>query len=145
MRRIIPAGVMLAAAGYAAWVYIPRSESSGHPYVIDGDTLVINSKSFRLAGIDAEELSEPNGHRARRYLARLIGGYVVTCKVTGERSHNRYVARCRLPSGLDIGGAMVRSGHALDCERYSGGAYSPHEPPGIRKILISKPYCRRLP
>ena len=145
MRRMITAGVMLAAAGYAGWVYIPRGEYSGRPYVVDGDTLIINNKSFRLAGIDAEELSEPNGRAARRQLQMLIGGYVVTCKVSGARSYSRYVAHCRLPDGKDLGSAMVRSGYALDCERYSGGAYSPHEPPGIRKILISKPYCRRLP
>lgn len=116
------------------------SAITGNASVHDGDTLTIKGTSFRLAGLDAEELSEPNGYRARNALIKLIGGNVVSCYPTGEKSHNRMVAICKV-NDSDLAADMVRQGYALDCARYSKGRYAPLEPADIRRFLRSKPYC----
>jgi endonuclease YncB( thermonuclease family) len=40
-----------------------------------------------------------------------------------------------LSDGTDLAAEMVRSGHALDWRRHSGGRYRPLEPEGIRNRL----------
>jgi endonuclease YncB( thermonuclease family) len=122
---------------------------SGAARIIDGDTLVISSVHVRLAGIDAEELFEPNGPLARNQLVRLTEGFTVSCTL-GAWSYNRRIGVCRaqgLPLGvaepgqLTLNAAMVASGAALDCARYSGGMYRHLEPAGARDRLRQKPYC----
>jgi endonuclease YncB( thermonuclease family) len=115
----------------------------GAPSVHDGDTLTIQGQAVRLFGIDAEELDEPNGPRARDALRALVRGTShVRCELTGERTYNRVVGVCYTAAGEDLGEAMVRGGFALDCGRYSDYAYRPFEPMAIRRTLKQKPYCR---
>jgi micrococcal nuclease len=122
--------------------------TASQAYVVDGDTISIDRQHIRLAGIDAEELSEPHGEAARQHLVRLIGGDPVRCVFDGW-SYNRRVGVCSLvtPKPLGEGGtfelnaAMVRDGFALDCAHYSQGRYRRLEPVGIRLKLIQKPYC----
>lgn len=113
---------------------------TGYGFVTDGDTIRVEGIRIRLAGLDAEELKEPNGKRAKRALEILIDDRIVTCKLTGERSYDRYIGVCTV-AGLDIGLAMVEWGMALDCARYSGGRYRSYEPVNIRQTLLQKPYC----
>ena len=120
---------------------------SGPARVIDGDTLVIGGTHVRLAGIDAEELSERHGMESRGALIQLIGPSEVSCTDTGERSYGRTVAVCwtaeqhTKSKEASLNAEMVRLGFALDCARYSGGKYRVLEPEGIRTILKQKPYC----
>jgi endonuclease YncB( thermonuclease family) len=113
---------------------------SGQAIVVDGDTIIVENKYIRIAGIDAEEMTDKNGAYAKRGLLTIIGPNPVTCKVNGDRSHNRYVASCTV-NGIDLATEAVRYGYALDCARYSGSKHRFYEPEGIRKTLRQAPYC----
>ena len=116
---------------------------AGTPSVHDGDTLTINGQAVRLFGIDAEELDETNGPRAKDALRSLVKGVAyVRCQLSGEKSYNRMVGVCTTSEGINLNEAMVRGGYALDCARYSGGIYRQFEPMAIRNKLTQKPYCR---
>lgn len=124
-----------------ACVYISIcSTLVGHPHVHDGDTIYFDSNPVRLFGIDAEELSEPNGHVARHALKRIIANEIVTC-VPVSTSHHRIVAKCSTPTKVDLSLEMVRRGYALDCARYSQSKYRAYEAPDARIRLTQKPYC----
>src|SRR5882672_1358867 len=89
------------------------SSITGVPYVIDGDTIAVKSYHVRLEGVDAEELNEPYGPQAKAMLKFIIGRNRVTCKLTGERSYERYVGKCYLgPENMDfdIGRLIVTMG-----------------------------------
>ncbi len=116
------------------------SSISGAAYVIDGDTISINYQHIRLAGIDAEELDEPNGYAARAKLILLIRGRNVVCSLDGSRSYDRKVGTC-FAGATNLNAQMVASGYALDCAHYSKGLYATLEPSGVRQRLRSKPYC----
>ena len=115
---------------------------SGYVAVVDGDTIIVESRHIRLAGLDAEELNEPHGLAAKQRMIDLTRG-IISCQLTGERSYNRYVATCYTAAGVDLAAEMVRSGMALDCARYSNGKYRGLEPMGATGTLIQKPYCRQ--
>lgn len=123
---------------------------SGAASVHDGDTLYIqpspsgfgrtsNRQAIRLAGIDAEELDEPNGYAAKAHLILLIRGRPVTCALDGW-SYQRRVGTCTAGSD-SLNARMVADGYALDCAYYSKGIYATLEPSGVRQRLRSKPYC----
>jgi endonuclease YncB( thermonuclease family) len=93
---------------------------------IDGDTLrcanIADANGrVRIARIDAPEAGEPGGPEATRRLAELIDGYQVRCTQVDAfpwtsrfETHDRYgriVARCTA-AGVDLGQAMLASGHA---------------------------------
>jgi endonuclease YncB( thermonuclease family) len=112
---------------------------TGAATVHDGDTIYVNHQAIRLWGVDAEELSEPKGAAARNVLRDIIGTANVVCRPVGD-SHGRTVAKCTVGRD-DIGALLVIQGAALDCARYSGGAYRKLEPATSRGRLKQKPYC----
>jgi micrococcal nuclease len=112
----------------------------GPATVQDGDTIYVNHQAIRLFGVDAEELSEPNGIRAKLALRALIGEADVRCVLSGERSYSRLIARCYIGTA-ELNQSIIAAGWALDCRRYSGGIYRKDEPAGARAKLIQKPYC----
>lgn len=112
----------------------------GPAHVWDGDTLTVQGQAVRLAGIDAEELSEPHGFEARTHLDNLVAGKIVTCDWSGY-SYKRVVGVCYLPDRQSINARMVADGYALDCAHYSRGLYRSLEPAGARMKLIQKLYC----
>ena len=114
---------------------------SGPAYVVDGDTIRIDRQSFRLQGVDAEELSEPMGHAARAVMQGIVAGKTVRCEPDGTTSYNRIVARCFV-DGIDVAIPLIAGGWALDCPRYSHGRYRSYELPGSRDHLSQKGYCR---
>lgn len=116
----------------------------GQPTVIDGDTLRFGRETVRIFGIDAEELNETNGPRAREGLQSVVAesGYI-RCQKTGDTTHGRSVARCYVSIGHDVAAIMVSRGLVLDCARYSGGVYRRFEPVGVRSRLIQKRYCNQ--
>ena len=92
--------------------------------ITDGDTLRLGAQRIRLHGIDAPEMSTPDGEPARRHLARLVGSSPIRCRDTGERSYDRIVAQCWAADGRDLAAAMVEDGWAHDWPRFSGGRYA---------------------
>lgn len=114
----------------------------GSPYVVDGDTLRFVSQSVRLFGLDAEERNEPNGPIAAAGLRRIVASTAyIRCVPTGATTYRRVVAQCYTAEGQDVAALMVSQGLALDCPRYSRGAYSQYEPKGVRGRLAPKAYC----
>ena len=107
----------------------------GPCWVIDGDTIVIDNITIRLFGIDAPELDQPYGQKAKWALLQMCKGHVIRAVFDGNLSHDRSVATCYLPDGRDLSAEMVKYGMALDWPKYSGGRYRQYEQPEIRRIL----------
>jgi endonuclease YncB( thermonuclease family) len=80
--------------------------------------LTVAGVRVRLKGIDAPERDTPEGQAATAALARLVDGQTVTCELTGEQTRDRVVGYCFV-RGRDLQEAMVKSGHAAACPRYS--------------------------
>jgi micrococcal nuclease len=108
---------------------------TGPCHVIDGDTIVINRRHIRLAGIDAPELDHPFGQQAKWAMVKLCKGQVITARLKPELSHDRLVAECFLPDGRDLAAELVRAGLAIDWQKFSGGKYRAFETPDARKRL----------
>jgi micrococcal nuclease len=123
-----------------------REVLKGHCYVIDGDTIVINGTHIRLTGIDAPEMDQPWGKKAKFAMIALCKGKIVTAEIQEGLSYDRIVAKCSLPDGTDLSAALVEQGLALDWAKFSGGAYRHLEPDGVRKKLwrVRAKHERRL-
>lgn len=113
----------------------------GSPIAVDGDTLRFGRQYVRLWGVDAEELDEPNGPRARAILRDIVDGRHIKCTVVTIDNYGRSVGRCTVGS-IDVNREVIARGGALDCKRYSGGAFRSAEPSTSRTKLSQKPYCR---
>ncbi|NNJ69059.1 MAG: thermonuclease family protein [Boseongicola sp.] len=107
----------------------------GRCYVIDGDTISINSVPIRLAGIDAPELDHPYGQASKWAMVRITKGQIITARIAPEMSYDRTVAICCLPDGRDIAAELVKQGLALDWPLFSKGRYRQFEPDGVRRKL----------
>jgi endonuclease YncB( thermonuclease family) len=92
---------------------------SGPARVADGDTVVVAGTRVRLKGVDAAELGTARGEAARRAMIALVAGGTLTCKLTGEKTWGREVGYCFTSDGVDINRAIIESGAALACPRYS--------------------------
>lgn len=108
--------------------------------VRDADTIVVNGTPVRLQGVDAPELGTGAGRDARRWVVGFLAGKSIECQLTGERTHDRYVGVC-FANGEDIGAATIAAGHALDCQRFSGGRYRGLETPAGRSRIRRSSYC----
>lgn len=98
--------------------------------IVDGDTLhlkvdlgfdVTRSDSFRLYGINAPEMSTPEGKAARAWLVEILKDHptiVVTTHKDDREKYGRYLGTLWLGS-QNVNEAMVAVGHAVP---YSGGA-----------------------
>ena len=99
----------------------------GRAYVAEWDTIIVGSTLLRLAGIAVPETERGphslGGDAAIDALRHMIEGEVVTCSLTGGTTYGREVGNCTL-NELNIAEELVRAGHALDCTRYSAGAFA---------------------
>ena len=86
-------------------------------YITDGDTLWIRplhggrARKIRLDGIDAPEICQAYGVRARERLAAFVRGRQVRVMTRGRDDYRREMARVEL-QGQDIGAWMVVRGLA---------------------------------
>lgn len=127
MRENIAA--LAVAAGVIGYWAMPHAQDTlrGVPYVIDGDTIIVNGTHVRLAAIDAPETDQTCadatgqayrcGLLAASALEQEIAGRSVTCTQTDTDKYGRVVAYCVI-GGLDLGEFMVRAGMAVDYTRY---------------------------
>lgn len=135
MNRIVAALLTLALTSPAVADDTSRRIVGQVRHVHDGDTFFIGERKIRLWGMDAPEVKQTCGNaRGNRYacgvasrdfLSALTEGIYVSCIQRGT-SGNRIVASCEI-DGEDIGGSMVRAGHAVDAPKYSNRAYSSDE------------------
>lgn len=121
----------------------PNAAASSTYDVVDGDTLDVHGQRYRLEGVDAPELSDVTGYASKNALKRMIeqDGWV-SCKPTGDTTHDRKVAICGTAHIPDLGRALVVQGYALDCERFSGGRYALLEHRNARATQRRAPYCQ---
>lgn len=108
---------------------------AGPAKVVDGDGLVVDGVEIRLCGVDAPERREAGYLASTQSLAAIVKGRTVRCVPVGEGTpcdgrskrwnHGRLVAQCFLDDGRDVAAEQVRAGHAIDCDRFSGGHYAP--------------------
>lgn len=91
--------------------------------VVDGDTLKESGQRFRLWGLDAPEMSEAGGQRAKAELERLTLGEPLACNHMDTDRYGRPVVQCYLPDGRDLACEMIASGKATEWVHYSGGYY----------------------
>jgi endonuclease YncB( thermonuclease family) len=115
--------MLLAPSGHG------RMSFSGAARVVDGDTLEIDGRRVRLAGVDAPELAQtctggdgqslPCGQQVRVALSAFIGHGVVSCMEAGTDRFERTLARCRV-RGQDLGEWLVANGLAAAYAGQSG-------------------------
>lgn len=85
--------------------------------VVDGDSIELDGKTYRLYGIDAPDDGQicsdgwPAAYEAEAYLSQLVRGKTVTCLPIGLPQINMTNAICRA-DGVDLGAAMVTGGMA---------------------------------
>ena len=105
---------------------------TGRASVIDGDTVEINGKRIRFDGIDAPEAAQHcsdqknmpvrcGARSAEALAAYLAKSQPTRCSIIGTDQYGRFIGTCKRQDGRDISEWMVRSGHALDWPRLSGG------------------------
>lgn len=109
-------------------------------HVRDADTIVVDGTPVRLNGVDAPELKTRSGKDAKRWMVNYLRGKDVSCDLNGKRTYDRWVGVCYV-DGVDVGGAVIAAGHALDCRRYSGGRYRHLETPAAKSRIRRAGYC----
>ena len=119
---------------------VDASEIKGRARVIDGDTLYVGRIKVRLNGIDAPERGQARFRAATRALQGLVAGKVVLCRLNGDTSYDRYIGSCYV-DGYDLAAAVISTGNALDCPRYSGGRYRKFETADARRYIRQALYC----
>jgi endonuclease YncB( thermonuclease family) len=105
--------------------------------VKDGDTLVVGTTTFRLAGIDAPEYHQlckdaqakpwPCGKAARSQLDAYVQSGSITCVPRAEDKYGRKVAKCASATVPDLAEAMVQSGLAISPAERGTAAYADAE------------------
>lgn len=129
---------LLAALAFASPV--DAREIKGRARVVDRDTLYVGQVKVRLNGIDAPERGQARFRAATRALKGFVAGKVVVCRLNGDRSYDRYIGSCYV-DGYDLAAAVISTGNALDCPRYSGGRYRKSETADARRYIRQAPYC----
>lgn len=123
------------ARGQIVIAPLPLPPIVGRCWVIDGDTIDISGTRIRLSGIDAPEIEDPFGMKAKITLVQLCKGLKIRAEFDGQQSYERLVATCYLPDGRDLSAEMVKAGMAIDWPKFSKGKYGHLEVEGIRKKL----------
>lgn len=100
---------------------------SGPAHAVDGDTLVLNDRQVRLAGIDAPELDQSCqrggqawacGEEAKRQLDSMIAGQTVYCQGEGVDQYGRLLGTCSA-NRMNLNATMVEYGLATAYRAYS--------------------------
>ncbi|WP_170431929.1 thermonuclease family protein [Ruegeria arenilitoris] len=121
-----------------------RADLSGSvTHVRDGDTIEVSGVPVRLSGLTCDERNTSRGASATRAVTNLVNGQALSCTLTGEKSYDREVGRCRLPDGRDIGTELILARECGRCERYDpeGTYIAPQKMAGPYNGVIPK-YCR---
>lgn len=91
--------------------------------VPDGDGLILRvagvDHQIRIAWIDAPEISQSGGPNARALLRALALAREITARIISRDKWHRLVSNCTRADGLNLGLAMIQSGHARLLDRFS--------------------------
>jgi endonuclease YncB( thermonuclease family) len=100
-----------AAGAFSAYRANKRAFSA-FVRVVDGDTVAIGAKRFRIQGIDAPEMDTPAGQQATDALLDLIGQQPVRLVPFGTDRYGRTLVKALRADGQDLAKLMIRAGHA---------------------------------
>lgn len=89
----------------------------GAARAVDGDSIVVGETRVRLHAIDAPEMREPLGARARLEMERIVGRRPVRCEAHGHDRYGNTVATC-YSGRTDVAAEIVRRGWARAWPRY---------------------------
>lgn len=93
--------------------------------IADGDTLTVLFQKrpvrLRLLGVDAPEVRQAYGNRARRFAASLVFGKTVTVRAISNDRYGRKLVTIILPDGRNLNHELVRAGFAWWFRRYAPG------------------------
>jgi endonuclease YncB( thermonuclease family) len=119
---------VLLILAFAPMLALGQASAADRIRVVDGNTLEVNGKPLRLAGIDAPELAQtcqqygnewPCGEEARNVLERTIGDREVVCLDAGHDAGGRQLGDCRV--GVEsLALDMLESGMAVATADGSG-------------------------
>lgn len=140
MRQLAALAIVIASTIGAAQALDRGEVIQGPARVVDGDTIDVAGFRIRLNGVAAPERSEPGGAEATAVLRQIIAGQTVRCSVTGDQTHGREVGTC-WTGAQDIGAAVIATGRARDCPRFSAGRYAAIERPEAEALPLPR-YCR---
>ena len=125
---------LLILSGASARAEPPEGRPStitGTATITDGDTIKVDGTKVRLSGYDTPERRSMCGRTdvyeaASDALAGFIGSKDVNCKLTGDKTYDRFVGTCSV-NGKDLGAFMVESGWGRDWPKFSDGKYAAAE------------------
>ncbi len=101
-------------------------EYLGRAIVVDGDSILLNGKQFRLSGIDAPELDQPCklggkdwscGRASKRALSKRLQNQNISCVSSSVDKYDRHLAVCGTNNG-EVNSWMVSNGWAVDYGGY---------------------------
>jgi endonuclease YncB( thermonuclease family) len=113
---------------------VHAADQQGTATILDGDTVVIATTTFRLDGIDAPELDQQCldekgeywacGVLARHRLIAIIDGREMRCVDKGEDTvhKNRRIGQC-VVGDTELNEWLVREGWAINFEPYAKGRF----------------------
>ena len=111
--------------------------------IIDGDTIILNSKKIRFHGIDTPETDQKCkdkkgsfyacGLRAKKELKKIIGTNKVLCKKKTTDRYRRLISVCYV-NDININSLMVKRGWALAYRQYSKDYINDEEEAKKKKI-----------
>lgn len=105
--------IFITALFYSQLIYVTR--------VIDGDTFYLNGGKYRLAEIDAPELSQTFGIESKLYLKNLIENKRVYVDVINIDRYGRQIVKVYL-NGAYISQKLVENGYASHYKKYSNNS-----------------------
>lgn len=101
-----------------------RSQSNSLIYVsrvLDGDTFEANGQRYRIAEIDAPEISQQFGNESKSHLQSLILHKRVSIKTESIDRYNRKIVKVYAEENY-IAESIVKNGFAWFYERYSNNS-----------------------
>lgn len=112
----------------------------GKARVVDGETLYVGQVKIRLNGIDAPERGHARFRAATQALRSFVAGKVVVCRLSDEKSYDRYKGSC-YADGYDLAASVLATSNAPDCRRYSGSRYKKFETEDARRHILRASCC----
>ena len=128
-RWAIQVGIAIMAVIATTFAAIAGETVTGHPRIVDADTLAFGKERVRIEGIDAPETRQncrdaagrtyACGKAATAALRARVAGEPVTCRGDEKDRYGRLIGFCFFADGASLNGWVVRQGHALAYRKYS--------------------------
>jgi len=150
--KLTLAAVIVFAFSPATSAFETVATMSGIAKVKDGDGILFGQVEVRLQGIAAPEDNsnslDAGGKASTENLRALADGKLVICHLDGTIAGKTYrPAGVCFVDGIELNRHQVQTGHARDCQKFSGGRYLVDEMAAraagrdLQLIYDLPPYC----